>query len=55
MVDTLEGRLTEERYIRAQGSVPLKNNLIRRLVRNVTLTYRIQQIEPVCGARDRKE
>jgi hypothetical protein len=48
-------RITEEQYIKEQGQVPLKNNLIRRLVRNVTVTYRIQQIEPVCGARDRKE
>lgn len=55
VVDTPDGRMTEERYIREQGSVPLKNNLIRRLVRNVTGTYRSQQTEPVCGARDRKE
>lgn len=46
---------TEEEYIKSQGSVPLKNNLIRRLVRNVLGVYRSQSKEPTCTARDRDE
>lgn len=46
---------TEEDYIKKQGSVPLKNNLIRRLVRNVLGVYRSQSKEPICTARDRDE
>lgn len=48
-------RMTEEEYIRQQGNVPLKNNLIRRLVRNVLGVYRGQAKEPTCTARDRNE
>lgn len=48
-------RMTEEEYIRRQGSVPLKNNLIRRLIRNVLGVYRGQAKEPTCTARDRNE
>lgn len=33
-------RMTEEEYIRSQGNFPLKNNLIRRLVRNVLGVFR---------------
>lgn len=47
--------ITEEEYIKQQGSVPLKNNLIRRLVRNVLGVYRSQTKEPTCTARDRDE
>lgn len=47
--------ITEEEYIKSQGNVPLKNNLIRRLVRNVIGVYRQQSKEPVCTARDRDE
>lgn len=47
--------MTEEEYIKKQGSVPLKNNLIRRLVRNVLGVYRSQSKEPICTARDRDE
>ena len=46
---------TEEEYIKSQGNVPLKNNLIRRLVRNVLGVYRSQSKEPTCTARDRDE
>lgn len=53
---SVEGRImTEEDYIKSQGSVPLKNNLIRRLVRNVLGVYRSQSKEPTCVARDRDE
>ena len=48
-------RITEEEYIKRQGSVPLKNNLIRRLVKNVLGVYRSQSKEPICTARDRDE
>ena len=47
--------MSEEDYIKAQGNVPLKNNLIRRLVRNVLGVYRSQLKEPTCTARDRDE
>ena len=53
---TVDGeQMTEEEYIRSQGNVPLKNNLIRRLVRNVLGVYRSQSKEPTCVARDRDE
>ena len=48
-------KMSEADYIKAQGSVPLKNNLIRRLVRNVIGVYRSQLKEPTCTARDRDE
>lgn len=38
---TVDGcRMTEEQYIRREGNIPLKNNLIRRLVRNVVGVFR---------------
>ena len=53
---TVEGKtMTEEQYIKEQGSVPLKNNLIRRLARNVLGAYRNQNKVPLCYARDRSE
>ena len=48
-------KMTEENYIKSQGNVPLKNNLIRRLVRSVLGVYRSQMKEPTCTARDRDE
>lgn len=47
--------MTEEEYIKSQGNVPLKNNLIRRLVKSVLGVYRSQSKEPTCIARDRDE
>lgn len=47
--------MTEEEYIKSQGNVPLKNNLIRRLVKSVLGVYRSQSKEPTCTARDRYE
>ena len=53
---TIEGKtMTEEQYIRSQGNTPLKNNLIRRLVKNVLGVYRNQGKEPTCTAVDRDE
>lgn len=48
-------KMTEEEYIISQGNIPLKNNLIRRLVRSVMGAYRGQFKEPTCSARDRSE
>lgn len=47
--------MSEEHYIKTQGNIPLKNNLIRRLVRNVLGVFRSQSKEPTCTARDRDE
>ena len=53
---TVEGKaMTEEEYIKSEGNIPLKTNLIRRLVRNVLGVYRSQSKEPTCQARDRTE
>ncbi len=51
-----DGRvLSEEQYIREQGKVPLKNNLIRQMVKAVLGQFRNNQTQPVCVARDRQE
>ena len=53
---TVDGeRMTEEEYIRRQGSVPLKNNLIRRLVRNVVGVFRHEESIPMAVAQDPDE
>lgn len=52
----VDGRMVKEsEQIIAQGNVPLKNNLIRRMVRSVLGVYSSQQSEPTCSARDRDE
>lgn len=52
----VEGKtMTEEEYIKEQGNVPLKNNMMKRLVRSVLGAYRSQDKEPTCVARDRDE
>lgn len=48
-------KMTEEEYIKSQGNVPLKNNLIRKLVQSVLGVSRSQAKEPICKARDRRE
>ena len=52
MVNVGNDWMREEQYIRSQGSEPLKNNLIRRLVRQVLGLYR-SEMKPlncvVCG------
>ena len=51
-----DGRvMSEEEYIRQQGKVPLKNNLIRQMVKAILGQFRNNQTQPVCVARDRKE
>lgn len=47
--------MTEEDYIKSQGSVPLKTNLIRKQVNTVIGLFLSQQNEPTCIARDRDE
>lgn len=47
--------MKEEDLIKKQGNVPLKNNLIRRMVQAVLGVYRSQAKEPTCTARDRDE
>jgi hypothetical protein len=47
--------MTEGDNIRQQGGIPMTQNLIRRLVRNVLGVYRGQDKEPTCTARDRDE
>ena len=48
-------RKKEKDYIMEQGNIPMKNNLIRRTVRNVVGIFRKSAKEPTCVARDRKE
>ena len=52
----VEGRqMTEEDYIKEQGNIPLVNNHIHRLVKQLLGVYRSQAKEPTCVARDREE
>lgn len=55
IIHTDDGDMTEEEYIKSTGTPPLKNNLVRRLVKNVLGVYRSQSKEPICTARDRDE
>lgn len=52
IVDDGGVRMREEEYIHRQGNIPLKNNLIRRLVRNVLGVFRDRLRIPRCVARD---
>lgn len=53
---TVDGKvMTEEDYIKSQGSVPMSQNLIRRFTRNVLGVYRNQNKEPNAYTRDRAE
>ena len=47
--------MTEEDYIKQQGGVPLITNLINRITNKVVGTFREQQSEPLCYARDKDE
>lgn len=50
------GRWVEESVmIKRQGGIPLKNNLIRKLVNRIKGLYINQNTEPICVARDRDE
>lgn len=52
MIDDRGLRMTEEEFIRSQGNFPLKNNLIRRLVRNVLGVFRNRYKHPHITADD---
>ena len=47
--------ITEEENIRRQGKVPLKNNLIRSMIKSVLGTFRNNKTEPMAISRDRDE
>lgn len=52
----VEGRwMSEAEYLRQQGKVPLKNNMIRQLVKSVLGQFEGTPTRPVCNARDRKD
>ena len=55
MVEYCGKMITEEEYIRMQGNIPLKNNLIRNLTKTVLGVYRGQNKSYTCIARDRAE
>ena len=47
--------ITEEEYIKRQGKVPLKNNVIRQLMKSVLGQFESVPTRPVCFARNRKD
>ncbi len=47
--------VTEEEYIKRQGKVPLKNNMIRQLVKSVLGQFEGVPTRPVCVARNRND
>lgn len=49
------GHGTEGDYIVEQGSIPITNNLIHKLVKTVEGLYLGQNTEPICVTRDRDE
>lgn len=53
--DMGHGLESEEETLRSRGRMPLKNNLIRRLVRNVLGVFRNRYTLPECHARDGAE
>ena len=52
VIDTAYGRMTENQMIRRQGQEPLKNNILRRILRNVVGLYRSQYKAPMLTTRD---
>lgn len=47
--------ITESAYLREQGKVPLKNNMIRNLVKSVLGQFEGSPTRPVCVARNRED
>lgn len=45
MIEVNGRRVTEYEYILSEGNVPLKNNLIRRIVRNVIGVFRDRLVD----------
>lgn len=54
-VPGIPGNPTEAQFMRDQGNMPLTNNLIRRLVRNVLGVFRNSWTVPKCRPRDHAE
>ncbi len=50
-IDTAYGRMTERQFIRRQGQEPLKNNILRRILRNVVGLYRSQYKVPLLSQK----
>lgn len=50
VIETAYGRMTERQFIRRQGQEPLKNNILRRILRNVVGLYRSQYKVPLLTA-----
>lgn len=50
-----EAYITESEYIMNQGKVPLKNNVIRPIIKNVDGQFRQNQMRPLCVVRDPNE
>ncbi|MCD8266835.1 MAG: hypothetical protein LUC33_06745 [Prevotellaceae bacterium] len=55
VIETSCGRMTEAEYLRREGNTPMKQNMIRRLLRNVIGFWRNQNNEPICASRVRDE
>lgn len=55
MVEVDGERMTEGEYWARQGTIPKKNNLIRKMVRSVNGVYKTQDTEFSATARDRTE
>lgn len=54
--DDRDGQIkTEGQYIRDQGKTPLKNNVIRPILKNIEGQFRSGQTRPVCVVRDQRE
>lgn len=51
VIDTAYGRMTERQFIRRQGQEPLKNNILRRIIRNVVGLYRAQYSVPLLSPK----
>ena len=52
VIETAYGRMTESQFIRRQGQEPLKNNILRRILRNVVGLYRAQYKTPLLNTRE---
>ena len=54
--DDRDGQVkTEGQYIKDQGKTPLKNNVIRPILKNIEGQFRSGQTRPVCVVRDQRE
>lgn len=51
-IDSDLGYMKEETYLRRQGHFPLKNNILRRILRNVVGLYRSQYKTPLLSAKN---